>query len=109
MATYNEVKMESMTLLKHQNSLECCDICGSTDIAETKEGFTCRNCGIVLEIQKYEYHRPYDADIVQYAVLGKTQMGSRRERLQLKNSTHIEQLSKLDAIRSSHWNCRRHG
>ncbi|GAI61542.1 unnamed protein product, partial [marine sediment metagenome] len=68
---------------------------------ETREGYTCRECGIVLEIQKLEYHRPYDKDIIQYAVLGKTQMGYRRERQGMKNSIRLEGLSKLNSLRTS--------
>ena len=85
----------------NQNPLEYCDVCGSQDIIETQEGYTCRDCGIVLDIQKLEYNRPYDRDIVQYAVLGKTQLGYRRERLGLKNSLRLEGLNKLDSLRTS--------
>ena len=78
-----------------------CDMCGSNDIVETLEGFTCRACGIVLEVQKLEYHRPYDADIVQHAVLGKTQIGFKSERRKLQYSAKLEGLSQIDASRSS--------
>jgi len=81
-----------------------CDICGSNDIVETLEGFTCRACGIVLEVQKLEYHRPYDADIVQHAVLSKTQIGFKSERRKLQHSTKIEGLSRIDASRSTEEN-----
>ena len=101
MATHNVEKFDSVEINSNQNPLEYCDICGSRDIIETQEGYTCRDCGIVLDIQKLEYHQPYDRDIVQYAVLGKTQMGYRRERLGLKNSLRLEGLNKLDSLRSS--------
>ena len=78
--------------------LECCDVCNSTNIAETHEGFVCKDCGIVLQIQKFEYHRPYNNDIVQYATLGKTQMGFKRERMALQHSDRLEFQSRLDAI-----------
>ena len=78
-----------------------CDVCGSKDIIETREGFTCRACGIVLEVQKLEYHRPYDADIVQYAVLGKTQIGFKSERRRMQHSAKLEGLSKIDASRTT--------
>lgn len=98
------MKINSLEMKPSQNSLERCDICGSFDIVETREGYTCRNCGIVLEVQKLEYHRPYDADIVQYAVLGKTQMGYRSERRATKNSVRLEGLNKLDSHRTSEEN-----
>ena len=101
MATHNVEKFDSVEIDSNQNPIECCDACGSDDVIETREGYTCRECGIVLEIQKLEYHRPYDKDIVQYAVLGKTQMGFRRERQGMKNSIRLENLSKLDSLRTS--------
>jgi len=101
MATHNAEKFDSVDMKTNQNPLECCDACGSHDVIETQEGYTCRDCGIVLEIQKLEYHRPYDKDFVQYAVLGKTQMGHKRERLSLKNSLRLEGLNKLDSLRTS--------
>ncbi|NVM16997.1 MAG: hypothetical protein HWN80_04725 [Candidatus Lokiarchaeota archaeon] len=101
MATHNVEKFDSVELDSNQNPLECCDTCGSDDVIETREGYSCRDCGIVLEIQKLEYHSPYDRDIVQYAVLGKTQMGYKRERRNLKNAIRLEGLSKLDSLRTS--------
>ncbi len=57
-----------------------CDICSSENIKDTSEGYVCGDCGVVLEIQKLQYHHPYDDNIVQYAPLGKTQIGTIRER-----------------------------
>ena len=58
-----------------------CDICGSSDIIENPEGYVCRDCGIVLEIQKLQYDRPYNEDLVQYAKgVGRSQIGTSRER-----------------------------
>jgi transcription initiation factor TFIIIB Brf1 subunit/transcription initiation factor TFIIB len=104
MATHELVKIDSLEVCSAQNPLERCDVCGSCDIAETREGYTCRDCGIVLEVQKLEYHRPYDAEIVQYAVLGKTQMGYRHERRATKNSVRLEGLNRLDSHRTSEEN-----
>lgn len=79
-----------------------CDICGSYDIIETREGFVCRACGIVLEIQKLEYHRPYNDDIVQYAkVSGTTQIGTAKERFQHSNSAQLGKMNKLQSIKSN--------
>ena len=104
MATHELVNIDSLEVDSAQNPLERCDICSSCDIIETREGYTCRDCGIVLEVQKLEYHRPYDADIVQYAVLGKTQMGYKSERRATKNSVRLESLNKLDSHRTSEEN-----
>ena len=99
--TKNIDKSKSLKTIPIVNPYYQCDICGSNDIVETQEGFTCRACGIVLEVQKLEYHRPYDADIVQHAVLGKTQIGFKSERRKLQYSAKLEGLSQIDASRSS--------
>ncbi len=100
MASYNLVKIGSLDASSTLDSSERCDMCGSMDIIETYEGFSCQNCGIVLELQKLEYHRPYDKDILQYAVMNKTQIGTKKERFGVSNSVRIEALNKLDARRS---------
>jgi len=94
-------KMDKSKLVDPTNQ---CDICGSNDLVETREGFTCRACGIVLEAQKLEYHRPYDADVVQHAVLSKTQIGFKSERRKLQYSAKLEGLSRIDASRSTEEN-----
>ncbi len=78
-----------------------CDMCDSTDVVETAEGYSCRNCGIVLETRKLEYHHPYNTEVVQYAVLGTTQIGSFRERSQNGESRHYDKLNKISSIKSS--------
>ncbi len=92
-------KIKSIKVISGLESQYQCDVCSSTDVIETREGYTCRACGIVLEVQKLEYHRPYDADIVQYAVLGKTQIGFRSERRRTQHSSKLEGLSRIDASR----------
>ena len=102
--TKNIDKSKSLRMIPIVDSTDQCDICGSNNIVETLEGFTCRACGIVLEVQKLEYHRPYDADIVQHAVLSKTQIGFKSERRKLQHSTKLEGLSRIDASRSTEEN-----
>ena len=93
---------KSNTKLESQIFTELtCDICGSTDIIETKEGYVCRTCGLVLEIQKLEFNRPYNRDIIQYAVLGTTQIGSILERIHNVNSVGLKKLNKLQSIKSN--------
>jgi len=105
MATTKKMdKSESLKILPLVDPTYQCDICGSNDLVETREGFTCRACGIVLEAQKLEYHRPYDADVVQHAVLGKTQIGFKSERRKSKYSAKLEGLSRIDASRSTEEN-----
>ena len=88
--------------LTSQSSTELtCDACNSAEIIETLGGYTCRRCGLVLEIQKMVYNHPYNNDIIQYAVLGTTQIGSVRERFQNVYSAKLEKLSKLQSIKNS--------
>lgn len=81
-----------------------CDLCNSHNIREDSSGYICKECGCVLEIQKFEYHRPYDDDIIQYAVLGKTQIGSKRERRQYTNAITLEKLNRIHSINSNEEN-----
>ncbi len=70
-----------------------CDECSSSDIIESNQSFVCRSCGTVLEIQIFQYNRPYNDDIIQYANgLGRTQIGTKGER---STSSHSEELNRL--------------
>lgn len=82
------------------SSLQC-DQCGSLDIVDTTEGYVCRACGVVLEFQKLEYYRPYNNDIVQYATLSTTQVGTTKERLCQANSDKFLRLGKLQSIQNN--------
>ena len=82
----------------HSHNGLSCDVCNSDNIIETVEGYSCGSCGIVLKILRLEYYQPYNKEVIQYAVLGTTQIGLARERA---NSRHIEKLNKLNSIRSS--------
>lgn len=95
MATYNVIIDLS------PNEGFTCDLCDSINIIETTEGYVCGDCGVVLDMQKLEYHRPYNDDIIQYAPLGQTQIGTKRERMRLPNSVQWEQRQKLHRIRSN--------
>jgi len=76
-----------------------CDMCGSADILETNGGYVCRECGIVLEIQKLQYDRPYNEDIIQYAKgVGTTQIGTRRERAISPFSIKLQRINKYNSI-----------
>ena len=100
MASYDLVKNDSLGANSELNSSEGCDVCGSMDIIETYEGYSCRDCGIVLEVQKLEYHRPYDKDILQYAVINRTQIGTKKERFVINSSVRFGAMNKLDTHRT---------
>lgn len=78
-----------------------CDECHSADIIENEFGYVCRECGVVLGVQILQYHRPYNNDIVQYAPLGKTQIGFKKERIQNPQSYRLNRLSRLDTLKSN--------
>lgn len=100
MISYDLLKIDSLELNSEFNSSEQCDVCGSMDIIETYEGYSCRDCGIVLEVQKLEYHRPYDKDILQYAIINRTQMGTKAERFGVNSSARFQSMNKLNTRRT---------
>jgi len=81
-----------------------CDVCGSDNITQNESGYVCKECGIMLDLQILEYHKPYNQDILQYAPLGKTQIGSATERVQNPKSYQLKRLNKLDSIKSNEEN-----
>ena len=91
MATYKLIRGSPIS---PEGSYLTCDICDSSDIIENSEGYVCRTCGIVQEIRKLQYDRPYNDDIIQYAVgLGRTRIGTEHER---KFIPHLKQLKRLN-------------
>ena len=71
-----------------------CDICGSDDIVDEDQGYVCRDCGIVLTVQKLQYDRPYNDDVVQTSIqFGATQIGTVRER---SVHPHLYQLRRMN-------------
>ncbi len=88
----------SSSISPHFSSVSC-DLCSSANIQETIEGYVCGDCGIVLEIQKLQYDRPYNDDILQYAILGTTQIGTKGERQKSPNSVKLEYLNFLHSIK----------
>ncbi|MFW9829353.1 MAG: DC1 domain-containing protein [Promethearchaeota archaeon] len=81
-----------------------CDICGSENVTQNESGYVCKECGIMLDLQILEYHIPYNQDIIQYAPLGKTQIGSTKERMQNPQSYRLNRLNRLDSIKSNEEN-----
>ncbi|MHA2088378.1 MAG: hypothetical protein ACW972_08885, partial [Promethearchaeota archaeon] len=72
-----------------------CDLCGSTNIADTGQDYVCKDCGVVLTIQKLQYDRPYNDAIIQHATrFGSTQIGTVRERYVSPNSYRLKRLNK---------------
>jgi transcription initiation factor TFIIIB Brf1 subunit/transcription initiation factor TFIIB len=71
-----------------------CDLCGSNDIADEVQGYVCRDCGVVLTVQKLQYDRPYNNDILQYSIqFGATQIGTPRERIVHAHSYQLKRMS----------------
>ena len=99
LATYKTLQESGLyPTISHLN----CDICGSSNIIENLEGYVCRDCGIVLEIQKLQYDRPYNENLIQYAQgVGKTQIGTRRERIISPLSIKLQRINKYNSITTS--------
>ena len=81
------------------NDISTCDACDSTDIKETREGYVCGNCGIVLSSLVLEYHHPYDKTVIQNAPRGKTQIGFFKERVNKAQSVQLHKWQQLDSER----------
>lgn len=85
--------IEKTSVVVPQTTLRC-DLCDSTDIIETAEGYVCRECAVVLKIQKLQYNRPYNYDVLQHARKAhNTQIGNKRER---QLSPHFRVLRRLN-------------
>ncbi|MFW9989890.1 MAG: hypothetical protein ACFFC3_14660 [Candidatus Odinarchaeota archaeon] len=96
MATYKPYQESS---LSSEISSLTCDICGSDNITETREGYVCEDCGIVLELQKLQYHRPYSEDLIQYARgSGRTKIGTKQEIRFSPNSATLIRLNKQNTF-----------
>ncbi len=78
-----------------------CDSCNSTDIVETREGYVCRYCGMVLEGKIIVFNKPYFSDVQYYAKMGATHIGNARERLAHAHSKKLTHLQKLHSIESN--------
>ena len=96
MATYKALPNSPLSL--DYSHLKC-DMCGSADIVDTSEGYVCRECGIVLEIQKLQYNRPYNEESIQYAKSqGPTQIGTSHERRVSPNFREFNRLNRHNSI-----------
>ncbi len=80
-----------------------CDLCQSSDFAESKLGKVCKRCGVVIEQKVLEYHAPYSETRVQHAPLNsRTQVGSVFERLNSRNSSKLRSLAKTNLRYNQH-------
>ena len=78
-----------------------CDECGSLDINSDSGEYVCKACGLVLDLQKLEYHKPYREDKLQRSVLIKnssTKIGYRHERM---NSRSFKRLHRIQQVKNS--------
>jgi transcription initiation factor TFIIIB Brf1 subunit/transcription initiation factor TFIIB len=75
-----------------------CDLCDSDDIVDEREGYVCRNCGVVLTVQKLQYDRPYNNDTLHHSIKrGSTQIGTIRERTVHPHSHQLRRMSKYNS------------
>ena len=86
--------------LDHTN-LEC-DLCGSKNIVDTGQEYVCVDCGAVLTLQKLQYDRPYNIDMLQHSVqCGSTQVGTKRERNMHPHSSQLKRMSRVNSLLSN--------
>jgi hypothetical protein len=98
----NENSNKSTIKINRQNFTELmCDACRSTHIIETTQGYVCGTCGLVLEGQKIIFNKVNFSDIEHYAKLGKTNIGTVKERFANANSVKLNHLQKLHSIESN--------
>jgi hypothetical protein len=91
----------TVRLNQHDFSELRCDTCKSTHIVETPQGFVCGSCGLVLEGKRIVFNRVAFSDIEHYARLGKTHIGTVRERFAHAHSVKLNHLQKLHSIDSN--------
>lgn len=101
MALNNFSRVRNTVLGTVDSEITTCEACNSKDIKHEPSGYVCGNCGLVLSELVMRYDYPYQGQVVQYAPLGKTQMGFHRERQVLARSDRIAAISKLDQERST--------
>lgn len=78
-----------------------CDLCNSYDIINTIEGYTCTQCGVVLEIQRFEHYHPFIESKIQNAKRGETTIGTQKERLSSHNSQKFTNLNRFHAYKTN--------
>ena len=72
-----------------------CDVCGSSDIVETKEGYVCRTCGIVLKSQRLQFNRSYNHKIEQHPRLSFSQIIYSYRKLSFSNTFNLKKLNQI--------------
>ena len=100
---YNRTKISSkIGRPGNREGFSACEECGGEVITDDIRGeYKCKICGLVQEHQVLEYHRPYNEEVIQNAVIGTTQIGFRKERLRCSRSVQLEKLNRLQSIRDN--------
>jgi len=86
-------------VVSRDSSILTCDECKSDEIANTTEGYVCRDCGMVLTIKKLQFDIPFKQEAIQNSKgLGITQIGTSRERKTSPYSWKLHRLNKQNLI-----------
>jgi transcription initiation factor TFIIIB Brf1 subunit/transcription initiation factor TFIIB len=99
MATNERLSRIKREVYSLDKEISTCDACDSTDIKQTREGYVCANCGLVLSSLVLEYHHPYNETVIQHAPRGGTQIGLYKERVTTPQSAQLQKWQKLDSER----------
>ncbi len=89
----------------NSNNLDVCDLscelCHSSEIRETQQGYVCAECGCVLDLPILKYHVPYTQKKIHYEVsVGNTFLGLQKERRSNRHSPKLKRLHKLQCSQS---------
>lgn len=96
LATYKSFQQSELS--PKAPSLEC-DICGSQAVRETREGYVCQDCGVVLRIQKMQYGKAYNEEAIHHAKwIGPTKIGNIKERGTSGRYHMLKRLNKYNSI-----------
>ena len=76
-----------------------CDNCKSKDIVETHEGYVCRNCGVVLDLQRFKHSMVNDNKFTHRTGSKITYIGNKLERSTTPESYKLERLNRLNSKR----------
>ncbi|TXT61052.1 MAG: hypothetical protein BAJALOKI2v1_50020 [Promethearchaeota archaeon] len=78
-----------------------CDECGSFEIDTINGEYVCKSCGLVLNIKKLDYNKPFKDDKIQNNIISSTKIGHKCERLKNGHSIQIQRLSKIHSAKNT--------
>ncbi|MBD3214832.1 MAG: hypothetical protein GF311_19630 [Candidatus Lokiarchaeota archaeon] len=75
-----------MTIRKSLKGSFYCDLCDSSNIVETTQGYVCSQCGLLVETHKFEFNIPFESEKRQHEILSSNTIGTKHEQIHSHNS-----------------------